>query len=117
MANQMLSAMRAKTLYLGLLRAVPDKTGNGGNEVSASSYVRQGIAFAVPDNSAMSNSARADFPTALTDWGTIEAYAIFDAQSGGSMLWYGVLEQTVSAPVGSLVFVPLNGLTVSVGLS
>lgn len=116
-ANAFLARRREGPTYLALLRAVPDKDGNGGNEVIESSYSRQLVTFSSPANSVMRNEARIDFPVALTDWGSISAWALYDAQSGGTMLWSGNLESAVPVPTGSHFIVDIEGMELSLGLT
>ena len=116
-ANAFLTQFSQGPTWLALLRAVPDKDGNGGNEVIESSYARQPIIFSAPENSVMRNVARIDFPVALTDWGSIAAWALYDAQSGGTMLWSGNLESAAPVPIGSHFIVDIEGLELSLGLT
>lgn len=56
---------------------------------------------------ATKNNANAvTFPQATGDWGTIVAFGIFDASSGGNLLWWGA----VNSPAGKVIN---NGDTLS----
>lgn len=115
-ANEFLTSLQQKTLYLGLFLSLPDKTGAGGEEVTNASYQRQLITFDVPVDSEMSNDAEVVFPLALDDWGEVVGYGLWDAQSGGQLLWYGEMVNPLMVYTGFLLSVAVNGLTLSIGL-
>ena len=122
-AALMLEALRGKTLYLALLRSSPSKDGSGGNEVNAASYSRQLMTFSAPANSIMTNDNELNFPQALTNWGTIKSWALYDAVSGGAMHWYGDFKDEQGNPepgtinTGSFFFVSPGGVKLSTGLT
>lgn len=78
------------TVYVGLFTAAPGEAG-GGTEVTGGSYARQSVAFDVAAAGATQNTSEVAFPVATANWGTITDFAIFDAVSGGNMLYYGTL--------------------------
>lgn len=83
------------TVYVALFTTATNKSG-GGTEVSGGGYARQAVTFGVPgagvDGRKVSNSAEVAFPVATASWGTITHCAIFDAATGGNMLYQGALE-------------------------
>lgn len=81
-------------VYLGLFTAAPGE-GGGGTEVSGGGYARQAVTFAAASGGTTSNSADITFPTATANWGTITHVALFDASTGGNMLYYGALTSSV----------------------
>lgn len=90
-------------LYMALFTAVPSDAG-GGTEVSTGNYARQAIAIAdgswnAPSGtpSSITNIATPTW-TAVTWSGTVVAWALFDAVSGGNMvLWYDCADQVVAS--------------------
>lgn len=83
----------AKTYYLGVLTATPTDS-SAGTEVSGGAYARQAITFAEPvsgDPSSMANAVGIEFPTATAGWGTVVAWGVYDAATGGNLIWYGTL--------------------------
>ena len=78
------------TVYVALFTVTPDETG-GGTEVAGGSYARQTVTFTAPAPDSVSNTADVTFPVATANWGTIVAFAIMDAASGGNMLYYAAL--------------------------
>lgn len=83
------------TVYMALFTAAPSDSG-GGTEVSGGSYARAAItnnttnwpAFAA---GLKSSGAAINFATPSADWGTVVAWALFDASSAGNMLVWGLL--------------------------
>jgi hypothetical protein len=100
------------TPYIALFTAAPSDTG-GGTEVSGGGYARVSAAskFSAPSGGSLSNNAVIDFGTASAAWGTIVAYAIMTASTGGTMLRWELLStqrvvnntDPVSFGVGNLV--------------
>ena len=78
------------TVYCALFTVAPTETG-GGTEVSGGAYARQAVTFSAPSPDQVSNTTDVTFPIASADWGTIVAFAIMDAASGGNMLYYANL--------------------------
>lgn len=78
------------TIYVGLFTAAPTETG-GGTEVTGGAYTRQSVTFTAPAPDSCENDADVTFAVATGDWGTIEAFALFDAAAAGNMLYYANL--------------------------
>ena len=78
------------TIYVALFTLAPTETG-GGTEVSGGGYARQTATFTAPAPDSVSNTADVSFPVATAGWGTIVAFAIMDAASGGNMLYFANL--------------------------
>jgi hypothetical protein len=84
-------------LYVALFTVTPSDSG-GGTEVTGGSYARVNLApadanWTAPSsgNGQTSNLAAVTFPTPTADWGTVVAIGIFDAVSGGNLLFWGAL--------------------------
>jgi len=80
-------------LYLALYTVAPDDSG-GGTEVSGNGYVRKlAEDWLTSSGGATYNTADIAFAAASGgNWGTIVAFAQFDAISGGNMLLWGDLD-------------------------
>ncbi len=79
------------TVYAALYTAAPSDSG-GGTEVSGSGYARTAITFGAAASGAIANSAAVEFPVASGgNWGTITHFGIFDASSGGNLLYWAAL--------------------------
>lgn len=80
------------TAYVALFTAVGTDAGTGFTEVTGGSYAR--VATAASDwNSAsgsapsqITNAGTITFPTATADWGTVIAFGLYDASSGGNLM-------------------------------
>ena len=88
------TAYTMPTAYVGLSTADPLDDASGLAEPSGSGYAR--VATVGADwNAAVgggnSNAQDITFPQASGDWGTLTHFAVFDAASGGNMLFHGSL--------------------------
>lgn len=107
------------SVYVALFTSAPSDAG-GGTEVSGGSYARQAVAcssaaFAAtqaPGSTAAtstgtsgttSNNAAVTFPTPTAAWGTITHVALFDAASGGNLLFSGALGASQVVGIGNTV--------------
>lgn len=104
------------TVYIALFTSAPSDSG-GGTEVSGGSYARVAVTNNATNWPAASagvkqNGTDVTFAQATAGWGTVVAFAVFDAGSSGNMLYWGALtasrtvaiNDTVSFPTGSLTF-------------
>lgn len=115
------------TIYVGLFITAPNDAG-GGTEVSGGSYARVGRACTLANFSGTqgagttdvssgtsgtsSNNASITFPAPTANWGTVTHLAVFDASTGGNMLWYTTLASTKTINNGdSAPAFPVSNLT------
>jgi hypothetical protein len=86
------SATRPTAWYVALYTAAPSDSG-GGTEVSTGGYARQSVTFdaASSPGGTTSNSGEVSFTASGADYGTVTHMGIFDASSGGNLLWHGAL--------------------------
>jgi len=99
-------------VYVALFTVAPGETG-GGTEVSGGGYARQAVTFGAPSNGTVTNSADVTFPVATANWGTIVAFAIFDAATAGNMLIYGNLTSSKTVNSGDQFRFPSGQLQIS----
>ena len=106
------------SVYLGLFTAAPSDAG-GGTEATGGAYARVSIPCSSTDWAATqgsgttgastgtsgttSNNNLLTFPTPTAAWGTITAFAVFDAATGGNMLFYGNLTASQVVNTGNTV--------------
>lgn len=85
-------------VYVALFTSDPTDAATG-TEVSGGAYARQAITFGVPSAGTCSNSADVLFPIATAAWGTVTHIGIFDAESGGNLLYSAALttSKTIAA--------------------
>jgi hypothetical protein len=88
------------TPYVALFTVAPSDSG-AGTEVTGGSYARVNSSgkWAAPSSGSVATNAAVTFPTASAGWGTVVAFAIMTASSGGSILMWGTL--TTSKAVNS----------------
>jgi len=58
-------------------------------EVSGNGYARQTLTFSNGTNRGTSNTSTATFTASGGNWGNITHIGLFDAASGGNLLWQG----------------------------
>jgi hypothetical protein len=94
------------TLYVALLTAAPSDAG-GGTEVSGGSYARVGVTASLANfagtqsagsttassgtGGTTSNNGAITFPAPTANWGSVTHWGIYDASSGGNLLYYAPL--------------------------
>lgn len=107
-------------VYVGLYTAMSSDRSVGGTEVSTSgtNYARQPITFGTPaynmDGSVkVANLAQVTFLTASSVWGTIVGFGIYDAASGGNLLYFGTLSAMQSVSTGDTIVFDTGSLNVS----
>lgn len=98
--------------YLALFTAAPEETG-GGTEVAGASYVRQGVAFGEPSDGVMLNSAAIEFPVATEAWGTAVAWGLYDAETGGNLIWYGDITTPKELLAGDIYRINTGNMTLT----
>ena len=83
---------RPTAWYLALFTAAPSDSG-GGTEVSGSGYSRQTIAFGTASGTGgtTSNTGDVSFTASGGSFGTVSHVGIFDASTGGNLLWHGAM--------------------------
>jgi hypothetical protein len=117
------------TLYVGLFTAAPTDTG-GGTEVSGGDYARASVAASLAnfagtqgagttsassgDTGTTSNNASITFVTPGATWGTVSGFGVFDAATGGNLLFYGTLSISKTINQGDTVTFPAASLSVQI---
>lgn len=105
----------ATTIYIGLFTSNPDEDGSG-TEVSGNGYARQSIAFDAASGGSCLSSALVSFGTPTpSDWGTITHVGIFDADTGGNLLYYGAVTAPRITNTTDLVEFAAGDVTISEG--
>jgi hypothetical protein len=98
------TATRPTSWYVALYTAAPSDSG-GGTEVSGAGYARQSVTFDAASSPAgtTSNSADVSFTAVGGDYGTVTHMGIFDASTGGNLLWHGVLSASKTVEDGDTI--------------
>lgn len=109
---------RPATVYIALFTAAPTSdAGTGGTEVTGGAYGRASVTnnatnFPAAAGGVKSNGVVITFATATAPWGTLVAFGVYDASTGGNLLFWNVLtankvintNDIAQFPVGSLTF-------------
>lgn len=99
-------------VFVGLFTTDPLDDGSG-TEVSGGSYAREIATFAAPSNGASSTNADVQFTQATANWGTVTHFGIFDALSGGNLLYHGILTTSKTIETGDVFKIASGNLTVT----
>lgn len=107
--NATLNSLLAGSEYLALFVNDPAPSGSG-TEVTGGSYARLPITWSTISANQKTNTAAINF-TGLPAT-TINYWAIYDALTGGNLVYYGPLSQGVTVPVGGVFDVLANNLLI-----
>lgn len=102
---------RPTNRYLALFTAAPSDSG-GGTEMSGGGYARQAVTCGAASGGTCSNSNAPSFTISGVNPAAFTHIGIFDASSGGNLLWHGPLAaskdlddgDTINFAVGELDF-------------
>lgn len=116
-ANILLNAsLRTDDNYLALYTTNPTWK-NTGTEASGGGYARKAITFAasseVSNTRQVASAADIDFGTLSASIGTITHWGIFDALTGGNLLWYGQFTLSKAVSSGDAVEVKAGEIKIS----
>ena len=92
----------AATVYMALYSTSPTES-TAGTELSGSGYARQSVTFAAPSTGTAVSSSTVTFGPATATWTLAVAVGIVDASTGGNVLYYRSINNTVANGT-SLVF-------------
>jgi len=101
-------------LYLGLSTDSGGGFGDDGTGTE-SSLARQSISFSAPSNTSISSSSAIEYPRITGSAETIYGWGVFDAATGGNLLYYGSFPAPTSLSTGDSLTVPAG--SVSIGVS
>lgn len=114
------SFTQPSALYVALFASGsgPGEAGGGTELPTAAGYARQAVTFGAAVNGVSLNLADVDFFTpsgagAAIGTTTVGHFGIYDALSGGNLLYFGDLVAPKTITTGDLLRIPTNGLSVS----
>jgi hypothetical protein len=102
-------------MYVALYTVTPSDSG-GGTECTGGAYARKAVARATGWTSAgnaTENAADITFVEATASWGTVVAFALHDALTGGNMLYWGALTTSKSIDNGDTAKIPAGDLDIT----
>lgn len=97
---------RPTAWYMALFSAATGE-GGGGTELSGSGYARQAVDFGT---TGATNAADVVFTAAGGDWATATHHAIFDASTGGNMLWQKAMPASKQLDDGDTLTYPAGDI-------
>lgn len=93
-----------KNYFVALSTTVPSQDGTGFTEVTGGAYARGSLgAGSTPSDGVVSNSTDVEFQECTANWGTIKAFGIYDAATGGNLLMFDEVTPNQSVVTGNQV--------------
>ena len=86
---------------------------NTGTELTGNGYSRKVVTFGTASGGSISSNSNVEFDTATGDQGTISHFGIFDASSGGNLLYHGAFSASKVISTGDVLKIASGSLTVS----
>lgn len=116
-ATTILTTTAFSGVYVALYTAAPSDSA-AGTEVSGNAYARvdSKTKWAAPSSgspSSVSTNAAITFPTATGSWGSIVAFALFDALTSGNRLYWGDLTTAKTIGTGDTAQFASGNLTLT----
>ena len=102
--------------YLGFSASIPNADGTGVSEPSDADngYARIALtSMAVPENGVVENSNSITFRESTLPWGEMIAYVVYDASTGGNLLFYGNLGRSITVDANTVVTIPAGEMVIS----
>lgn len=100
------------TIYVALHSADPTDDASGA-ELSGDGYNRVAVSFDAPSDGEVQNSSELTFGPATADWLAATHISLWDASSGGNMLFHGELDAPQTALSGNELVISAAALTAS----
>ncbi len=99
-------------LYLAL-STVSFADDASGTELSGNGYARQAVTYGAALNGSISNDSAITFPTATGAWGLVGYIGVFDAATGGNLLYHDALSTAKQIDSGDTLSFGIGDLSVS----
>ena len=84
-----------------------------GTELSGNGYTRKVVTFGTASSGSISSNSNVEFDDATGSWGSVSHFGIFDASSGGNLLYHGAFSSAKTIEVGDVLKISSGSLTVS----
>ena len=84
-----------------------------GTELSGSGYSRKVITFGTASSGSIASNSAVEFDTATGSWGSVSHFGLFDASSGGNLLYHGAFSSAKTIETGDILKIASSSLTVS----
>ena len=115
--NAVLNTLRNVSLavanvYVALFTTLPGEDATGGVEVSGGGYAREAVTFNAPAAGSMTSAADVVFPQATAGWGTVVGFGLYDAASGGNLLYFNNLTTSKQIDSGDQLKFPAGAINI-----
>lgn len=109
------AATRPTAWYVALYTAAPSDSG-GGTEVSGSGYSRQSVTLAAASTpgGTTSNTNAVSFTAVGGAFGTVTHIGIFDASTGGNLLWHGAMTASKAVADGDTLEFSIGNIDLTI---
>ena len=102
-----------ENIYFALFGTAPTKLAPG-TEVAGNGYARPVCdSWKLASGGGTQNNITVSFPTPSGAWGIIGWFGIYDALTGGIMIAYGALSETISVEIGDIIQINTGDLDIS----
>lgn len=101
--------------YLGLSTSTPNASGGNVSEPTGGAYARVELTnLGEPSNGEVSNTAQIDFAESTESWGTVTHFVVYDALTGGNLLFFDALPAQRVVETGTVMSIKSGYLKLSV---
>lgn len=102
-------------IYIALYTSNPGELGTSGTEVSTSGtgYTRKLCPSFTIANGVATLSSDINFPLAILSWGTVSHFGLRDNSTGGNLLFYGSLYESLPISNQNCPVISANGFSIS----
>ncbi len=101
--------------YIGLSSSEPTVAGVNSGEPSTSGtgYKRVLLSgLSAPTAGVIKNTAPISFEESVTNWGVMKYYTVYDAATGGNLLFFGPLSLSRSVEANTIITIKTGELTI-----
>tara|TARA_Y100001937_G_scaffold107362_1_gene149958 strand:+ start:1298 stop:1708 length:411 start_codon:yes stop_codon:yes gene_type:complete len=100
--------------FVSLHTGSPGEANDGANEITGNAYARQSATFGNVTSGSVSTNATISFPQASGNYSAnVTHIGIFDAASGGNLLFYGALSSAKTVTDGDVFQINSGSLTIT----
>lgn len=101
--------------FIGLSTSAPNVSGGGVSEPNTSAgYARVELtSLSAPAVGVVTNEQAINFNESTASWGTVTHFVIFDAETGGNLLMYGVLSTPRTVETATIMTIKEGYLSLS----
>ena len=102
--------------YLGFSGTEPTDAGTNVTEPSTSDtgYSRVMLTnLSAPTNGVINNTAPISFPKSTESWGVLTHYVVYDAVTGGNLLFYDTIANSITVDANAVITIPTGDLVIT----